>query len=1156
MPQTLRGLKQSYARDKEDSIDETKVHLVSNSIPLNTGPISRLRPRSRRGRDSTRRRLVSLALVGVFVAVGGTVAAVSPSADFDYDFTIHTRVCSDSLTLLADHSVADPDPDINVTYTVELTGDAQAHSPTVTFETTSGTVFTGPRFPRLMTNVDWVNLGANPRLEVTSEYQVGSDSPTTGQSFTIPIVVPEPSAMTLNRGSGTAADPFLIGSPDEVWNIGCYLGVPHRYLFDADVDLSQFSTFVPIGTGDEPFVGMIDGAGHTISHLTIEVASSSGIGFIGAGGYTDLSSPGVVIRDLVFDQATVVGDSRVGIVAAQFFTNALISGVEVRSATLQGRRELGLIAGEMLRSTLVNLAVDGQVTSQQFGDLPISNVGGLVGLARESHIEGVDIDIAVSATQRADSNAELSTVAGLIGGIAANPILVSGVRGSVAVEIETKTTRTDNSASAGLIGGRGLYEISQISDSDVAVDLSVTAPATSDLVSFQQIGGVVSYPQFGSILNSRFTGSVTIDVRNATGAVVINRIGGVVGSNDGCRHISIVGVDSSIDVTVLGDARDSAGDTVPVSRVAGLHATPVCQIQVTDTVVSGAVTVEGEATQVGGAFGLFAGEGGSSASSLIYRGDGVSVGEDSDADTVGVVVGAFDSDGTPDDALFSNVWWDSTTTGVVAVDANPPARPATSAQLGSESWLAEQGFNMNRWCVSDGVPSLRVLTPECAPSVPGAPGQPSAVVSGSSVEVAWSAPTVTGGSPITGYEVTALPGGEVCVTSGAQSCSFDDLAAGTYVFVVQAENSSGLGERSLPSDPVTVGGTPPGPGPGDGFVEVEPSRVLDTRGAGPVAAGSVTRVALGGDAPEGATGVVLNVTVVEALAAGYVSVYPCDEARPVVSNVNYATGATVPNSVIVGLDADAAVCVYTDRSLNLLVDVMGWFTAGFTPTVPTRAFDTRDGQSRGLRTGEMVSTQIAGVGGVPLDATGVVLNLTAVEPDAAGYVTVYDCGQRPGTSSVNFGVGGAVANLVITPLSGDGQLCLYSSAPTGFVVDVFGWFASTFESIDPVRVLDTRPTGPFGASLVTRVQVAGVGGVPAEARAVAANVTAVEASAAGYASVYPCQATPPNASNLNFVTGGTVANGAFVGLDAGGGLCVFTSAASDYLVDIVGWFAD
>ena len=56
--------------------------------------------------------------------------------------------------------------------------------------------------------------------------------------------------------------------------------------------------------------------------------------------------------------------------------------------------------------------------------------------------------------------------------------------------------------------------------------------------------------------------------------------------------------------------------------------------------------------------------------------------------------------------------------------------------------------------------------------------------------------------------------------------------------------------------------------------------------------------------------------------------------------------------------------------------------------------------------------------------------------------------------------------------------------------------------------------------------------------------------------MYPCGDAPPNASNLNYVGGQTVANGAFVGLDARGGVCIYTSAASDYLFDVVGWFSD
>jgi hypothetical protein len=118
-----------------------------------------------------------------------------------------------------------------------------------------------------------------------------------------------------------------------------------------------------------------------------------------------------------------------------------------------------------------------------------------------------------------------------------------------------------------------------------------------------------------------------------------------------------------------------------------------------------------------------------------------------------------------------------------------------------------------------------------------------------------------------------------------------------------------------------------------------PARLLDTRasgstidgvaaGGGQVGAGQILEVQIGGRAgvPVDAGSVVLNVTNVDATAAGYTTVYPCGEARPNASNLNYVAGQTVPNSVTARLGTDGKVCLYTYAASDLLVDVAGYIS--------------------------------------------------------------------------------------------------------------------------------------------------------------------------------------------------------------------------------------
>ncbi|HJS35840.1 MAG TPA: putative Ig domain-containing protein, partial [Pseudoxanthomonas sp.] len=91
-----------------------------------------------------------------------------------------------------------------------------------------------------------------------------------------------------------------------------------------------------------------------------------------------------------------------------------------------------------------------------------------------------------------------------------------------------------------------------------------------------------------------------------------------------------------------------------------------------------------------------------------------------------------------------------------------------------------------------------------SPVVPGAPtiGTATMALAGE-VDIAFTAPTSNGGVAITGYTVTAQPGGATVV--GASSpIRFAGLSAGTsYTFTVAATNSAGTGSASAASNAVT-----------------------------------------------------------------------------------------------------------------------------------------------------------------------------------------------------------------------------------------------------------------------------------------------------------------------------------------------------------------
>jgi hypothetical protein len=341
-------------------------------------------------------------------------------------------------------------------------------------------------------------------------------------------------------------------------------------------------------------------------------------------------------------------------------------------------------------------------------------------------------------------------------------------------------------------------------------------------------------------------------------------------------------------------------------------------------------------------------------------------------------------------------------------------------------------------------------------------------------------------------------------------------------------------------------------------------------GIGARAAGSTIElpVAGRGGAPYGAQAAVLNVTVTDASAAGFVTVYPCGTARPVASSLNYTAGATVANAVFAAIGVTGSVCIYTMANAHVIVDINGSYltTSTFHSMNPTRVFDSRE---RGpvLAAGTVTRVSV-GTGGAPVDASAAVLNVTVTSGGGAGFVTVFPCGfPMPLASNLNFTTGSTVPNAVVSMVGLGGEVCLFNSAPTHLVVDLNGYYeaSSGFVSVVPGRVLDTRPGamtvdtigsngGLRSPGSVTEVVVAGRGGVPAHASAVVLNVTVTEAQAAGFVTVFPCGTARPNASNINTPAGATVPNAVVAQVGVGGKVCVFTMSAAHLIVDVNGFY--
>ena len=250
------------------------------------------------------------------------------------------------------------------------------------------------------------------------------------------------------------------------------------------------------------------------------------------------------------------------------------------------------------------------------------------------------------------------------------------------------------------------------------------------------------------------------------------------------------------------------------------------------------------------------------------------------------------------------------------------------------------------------------------------------------------------------------------------------------------------------------------------------------------------------------------------------------------TNNGTGTGNPTPTQVMTGVTAIAAG---TSHSLALRTDGTLW-TFGYNYF------------------GQLGTTTNNGIATANPTPTQVMTNVTAIAAGTSHSLALKTDGTLWTFGSNYYGQLGTTTN--------NGTTAAANPTPTQVMTGVA---ASPFVSLVPARLMDTRPgtttidgllggIGTRASGSITEVPIATRGGVPVDAAAVVLNVTAVNTQGDGYATVYPCSAAIPTASNLNFGAGATIANAVIIQIGNGGKVCVYTDAVTDLLVDVNGFY--
>lgn len=250
-------------------------------------------------------------------------------------------------------------------------------------------------------------------------------------------------------------------------------------------------------------------------------------------------------------------------------------------------------------------------------------------------------------------------------------------------------------------------------------------------------------------------------------------------------------------------------------------------------------------------------------------------------------------------------------------------------------------------------------------------------------------------------------------------------------------------------------GTAPG-----GFMPIAGTRVLDTRnGTGvsstaPLTANQTTTVAVAGqgDVPANASAAIVNVSGLNAAAAGYLTAWASGASRPATGTMNYSPSGTISTEVTVPIGSDGKIAVQlSNGSADVVIDVQGYFSADTSDgsglhLVDSRLYDTRTGGHTSIPADGTISVAVGGTNGLPTYAVaGAVLNITAINPGATGTLAIWRTGfLEPTTAQVNFAAGANHSNMQITRPGDSGQISIHnrSAAAVDVTVDLQGWFTA------------------------------------------------------------------------------------------------------------------
>ncbi|MBJ6364008.1 S-layer homology domain-containing protein [Paenibacillus sp. GCM10012307] len=273
------------------------------------------------------------------------------------------------------------------------------------------------------------------------------------------------------RGDGTPGNPYLISTGSQLNKVReRYLRENLYFKLTTNIDLRSFASgggWVPIGSGDTPFLGHFDGNGYAVNGLTITDSTRDLAGLFGYIGEEG------VISNLKLDNVTINARNwaggLAGVNAGGVIENSHASG------SVTGKKGVGVLVGSNGAGTIRNSDAAGNSRGEE-------NIGGLAG---------------VNSGEILSSFAAVTVYGSLHTG------------GLIGWQSRAEATITDSHAEGAVTGSQNTGGLVGWNYQGSIIGSSHTAGAVSGIEDLENVGGLVGYNQSGTIRDSFASGNIS-----------------------------------------------------------------------------------------------------------------------------------------------------------------------------------------------------------------------------------------------------------------------------------------------------------------------------------------------------------------------------------------------------------------------------------------------------------------------------------------------------------------------------------------------------------------------------------------------------------------------------------------------------------------------